>query len=209
MDNITVYTIKYSKRGINQYAEVRCIDNKVISKELNCRYCTIDELPSLDTASTLEEILKIIKEFSYTKEAVVYLINGEFPAYYIQQGKVKKSLETAEEKYRLFMNDLAFNFFKTELLPLLERNNWKLTTSIWGVVVCAVESADGKADNIPPNQPDYNLMVSICNKFFQEVLGTRVDVKNYPEQDYLEDEYFANFFDYINFEDLKKIKICL
>lgn len=199
------FTIRYSKSGVYQYADFKYSNGKLISNSFRPNWVKLNEIPSLDGIEAIEDILRIIKDFSYGNHAEIYLINGVFPEYYNNK-TVTDSIESCEKSFEIFIHQLCLDFFKKEILPILEKNAWKISYS-WAGYPVFIEKIDGEWDNIKSNPRDSNLIDFICNKFIKEVLQINLSIDLFSEQGYYKKESFPVFFKYLSEEDLIKLNI--
>ena len=76
-----IYTIKFSKSGINQYANVKeNIETKeIIVLDCYVQYKSLSEQPDLSRCKSLNDVINVLSEYSYTKKAEIWLIDGIIP----------------------------------------------------------------------------------------------------------------------------------
>jgi hypothetical protein len=115
MENNKVYTIKFSKSGIYQYANF--IENKegvLIKPVLFVKYQK-DNIPDVSNVKTIKEIITILKKYSYNKKVEIWLINGIHPS--INKKELNK-LDFFESE----LKKIKDNFFKEMILPLVPKD---------------------------------------------------------------------------------------
>jgi hypothetical protein len=112
------YTIKYSKGGVNQFANFNYSKGKLISYNFRPIWVKLNEVPSLDGLEKIEDVLDVIKKWSYCNQAEIILIDGDLPNY-----KSKEITNEYAEEFDKFFRNLSTNFFKSEILPILTLGN--------------------------------------------------------------------------------------
>jgi len=172
-------TIRYSKAGYNQYATFGVVEDKVTSKSFYPSYVNIDDVPSLDGADTIEDILKIIRDFSYNNDADIYSINGEMPEYF-NNTTVKESITKYSDLLRNAIEDTFLKFFNENILPIINKNNWKLAHSWCGKPVLVEKDENEGWNNIKDNK-DSTLIDFICSDFLSESMSINLDVRSHCE----------------------------
>lgn len=153
------YTIRYSKSGVYQYASFREDDDGIIVyKSFHPTWVNINEVPSLEKVNTIEEILQVIKDFSYSNCAEIYLIDGMIPEYYNNtqiQIDTKNHISTIEK----VINAECYKFFQTHVIPILIKNNWFISTSHIGIPIIIYKNEESEWDNIKHDNDDDELLV--------------------------------------------------
>lgn len=201
------YTIKYSKSGILQYADFKYKEGKLVYHNFRPSYAKITDVPSLENLNEIEDILEVIKKFSYANRAEIYLINGRYPELY-QHPTIDKSLEKADETYSNFVGKLTTDFFKKELLPLIRKNKWKVSYSWMGMPVL-IKKVKGEWDNIDSNHRDAKIIDFICNKFINNILRLDEKLDLRSEHGYSSSDSFPIFLRYIPEKELEDLNILI
>lgn len=188
------YTIKYSKSGISQYADFNYSEGKLISHTFYPRYS--DNTPLLEGLNEIEDILKVIQEFSYNNQASIWLLNG-LPLNY-----PKINNDKFGESFEKYIGSLSFRFFKKNIFPILKRNKWKISYSWMGRPVF-IERLDEQWINIDSDS-EYNRIIQImCSKFLS-IIGIESDMR--LKEGYI-DDVFPKFYWYMMQKDLEKLDI--
>lgn len=141
------YTIKFSKAGINQYADFKEVDGVIVNPYLNVSWVKTNEIPDITKCKTIEEILEVIKSFSYCNQAEIYLIDYSLASYY-NNTKCKELVKSIEEEYDSFIIEKLNTFFLTILVPILKKNKWFIGNSAWGRLVLIKKDKNGEWDNV-------------------------------------------------------------
>lgn len=141
------YTIKFIRGGIRQYAYFKEVDGKIINPSLDVMWVSEKEIPDISSLTSIEDILNVIKKFSYAKQAEIYLINGEIP-FYENNKRLRKVISETSTKYNNFITSTLTDFFKSELVPILKKNKWFVGNSAWGRYVLIKKDKHGEWDNI-------------------------------------------------------------
>jgi len=159
------YTIKFSKAGICQYAYFsEDSDGNIVHPSFHPRYCNSSEIPSLDGLKTIEEILKVIKDFSFCKRAEIYLING-MPVGVYKNKKAIKHVESFESRLESFLEKEAISFFEKVLEPIMKKNKWFISASYMiGMPVLIAKDENNEWDNIPSGKKEEEFEY-LCYKF--------------------------------------------
>jgi len=159
----TRYTIRYSKAGYYQYATFYVdTDGKINNKRFHPSHVNVNNIPSLENANTINEILEIIKEFSYGNKAEIYLINSQPPFYY-NNPELKQRIKTRIDIVNETISKQCTEFFLKDVVPILIQNNWMVTTSHIGMPVLACKDDNNEWCNIK-NGKD-NELEYICYSF--------------------------------------------
>lgn len=162
------YTIRYAYAGIYQYADIRFKDGIIFDKSFRPRYVSNNTVvPSLDNADNIEEILEIIKGFSYNKRAEIYLINGNYPEYHYNE-QVKVDVKIHSDIINNTIKEELYLFFTTHIAPILIKNNWFISTSWCGHPVLINKDENGEWQNIK-NERDGDLIEFMCFRLLNEV----------------------------------------
>ena len=135
--NSTCYTIKFSKSGINQYADFRVIDGILINPTLRVSYVKMEDTPNVSQVKTLKEVLSIIKEFSYSKRVEIYLVN-HVPKNYHANKKAQKAIPTLRIKFKDFLTEQSKEFFTTFIEPIVKKHKWTFTNNTNGCVMALI-----------------------------------------------------------------------
>lgn len=172
-------TIKYSKAGVSQYAHFSIVNDKIVNYTFNPSWVNIEDVPSLEGLETIEEVLEVIKEFSYCNSAEIYTINDELPEYY-NDNSLKDSVKDSAKAVSEYIENFCLNFFLRTVNPILERNNWKLGYS-WCRRPILIENIDGEWNNIKENKESI-LIDWVCAEFLNEALDLRIKSNVQSEQ---------------------------
>lgn len=201
------YTIKYSKSGIYQYADFSYVDGILVRNTFHPSWVDSKDLPSLKDVNDIDEILQIIKKFSYCNRAEIFKINGVLPEYHANITIVPE-LEHLHDKFTELINTLSQPFFKNQILPILKKNKWKISHSWVGypILIC---KKNKEWDNIDSQHKDHILIEYMCHRFLYDVLGVDEHFSNGGEQGYCKSNNFAIFLKYISNEYLKNIKVLI
>lgn len=118
-----IYTIQFSKSGYLQYAdfEVDKKTNRLITKNFVVCYQKQSEVPSLKNANTIEDALKIIKDYSFGNRAKIHRKNGNPIGKKKDINYLKLSNEFKEEIKKVYTN-----FWNKKIVPILNKENWKI-----------------------------------------------------------------------------------
>lgn len=123
-DNLVydVYTIEFSKSGVLQYADfnVNAETEELLTKSFHVDYQKPEEIPSLENAHTIEDALKIIKDYSYNNKAKLFKKNG-MPIS-VNYSKVTESKILFEETISKVYSDT----WNSVIVPLLNDQNWTI-----------------------------------------------------------------------------------
>jgi hypothetical protein len=144
MKNIKNYTIRFVYAGINQYANFKEIDGKIINPYLPISYAKASEVPTLDGLETIEEILEVIKSISYCNRAEIYLVNNE-PIFY--NVKTNKTVNLIGDRFKKFRELEAITFFEKHIEPIIKKNKIFITHSNFYYLVLIEKNKDGEWDN--------------------------------------------------------------
>lgn len=196
------YTIKYSKSGVSQYSDFEYSNGKLISYSFNPSWTKTEDVPSLEGLNDIEDILKVIKDFSFANQAEIYLINDE-PVYFYENKTAKKSIKSINEKYEKFMEQISYDFFMENIKPLLTENNFKISTSWCGMPVLIKKDEEGEWQNIEREEGkeiDY-----LCYNFLHEVGLSNESINLKTETGYYSLKGFSNFFKFLPTEKIKDL----
>ena len=197
------YTIRYSLAGYSQYADFRYSKGVLIGHSFRPSYINVNDIPSIIGLNNISEILGVIKKISNCNQAEIVLKNYA-PISYTSKEITKK----AEEKVDLFLSSIFLEFFKSEILPILLKNNWKLSYS-WCNHLVIIESIEDVWDNINSQHEDSILIDYICNRFIVKVLNYKTELNLTPEHSHCSGDSFKEFFYWINIEELEALNIIL
>lgn len=198
-DTIT-YTIKFSKMGINQYATVTTdLKNKIIGTNFYPSYINTDKVPLIEGLKTLEEIINIIAKFSYDGFAEVHLINNLLPLYYNNK-KLRASIDNANEEIDLVIEKVFSNVFKESIVPIMIANNWKISTSKYGVPVLIYLTEGGEWDNIKKNKD--SILIDYLGSKLDDSVGY-LDLT--PQHSDISIDGFRVFMRHISIDTLKEL----
>lgn len=144
------YKIKFSKGGITQYADFREADGVLVRPSLHVSWVKCNEIPDVSNMKSIDEILEAIKSFAYCNRAEIYLIDG-YPVFYYRLDNTKQLIENIKTERKEFTKGKILSFYESQLVPLLKKNKWKISTSHVGYLVL-IEKIKGEWDNVK----DYN-----------------------------------------------------
>ena len=198
-------TIRYSKGGINQYARFGIKDGKVVMKDFLpfYTYTNISDIPSLDGIDTIEEILKVINEFSYNG-ATIHLIDGELPEYN-KRVKTKQYISNLKSEVENFIETKAIELFTTQILPIIKKHRWFISESQFMRTILIYKNRKTGWDNIQDCEAS-ELIEFISHKFIRIVKGED-DIKLCPEHGRPSINSFNEFMNYIPKDVLININI--
>ena len=142
------YTVKYAYAGYTQYERYsEDKDGNIISKRFRPSYSKKGEVPLLDKCNSIEEILTTITEFT-KYPATIHLINGQIPEYF-ENTDLKQAVRDAGDKIARIKKEAIGELVEKQILPILAKNKWKISTSWIGKPVLIVKNEEGKWDNVP------------------------------------------------------------
>jgi hypothetical protein len=197
------YTIKYSKSGVCQYSDFRYSNGKLVSSNFSPSWVSEEDVPSLEGLNDIEDILKVIKDFSFANRAEIYLINNE-PVYFYENETAKKSLKSINEKYEKFMEQISYDFFAENIKPILTKKGFKISTSWCGMPVLIKKDEEGEWQNIEREEKEIDYL---CYNFLYEVGLSDESINLKTETGYYSFKGFSNFFKFIPNEKIKDLII--
>jgi len=163
------YTIKFSKSGINQYADFYEKGGKLIDPRLYVNYAQSGEVPSVENLTTIDEVLEVIKSISYCNRAELYMIDGQIVSYY-NNTKAKECLSNFEDSFKKFIESESIKFFEEILEPIMKKNKWFISTSHIGMPILIEKNEEGEWDNIKGSKEfDFEYLCSRFVSNFEEV----------------------------------------
>jgi hypothetical protein len=198
------YTIKYSKSGIYQYADFSYVEDKLVHHTFNPNYVNTEEVPSINSANNIEDILMIVKNFSYCNRAEIYKINGVFPEYY-HNTSIKEYFKDSSVKFNKFIGEMSLEFFDNYIIPILTKNKWKISRS-WAGYPVIISKLKKEWCNVDSQNKDYKLIEFISFKFLQEIMDNGNPIKDNNETGYYSSDNFAIFLKFLPENYLKKSK---
>jgi len=155
------YTIRYSKAGVSQYADFNEDQyGKINNNHFSPSWVKTSEIPSLKHANTIHEILEIIKAFSGGRAEII-LINGQIPEYYYDD-EIKKDIKKRSEIVEQVIAIECLKFFLKNIVPILIKNNWFISTSWMNTPVIIHKNEDNEWDNV--NSKELQYIEYICYK---------------------------------------------
>lgn len=180
MQNKT-YTIKFSKAGVNQYANFREVDGVIVNPYLNVSWVKNEEIPDVTKCKTIEEILAIIKEFSYGKQAEIYLIDSLLVSYY-NNTNCKNLVDAIMLEHEQFITNKLNIFFSVTLLPIMKKNKWFIGSSGMGRYVLIKKDKNGEWDNVykveKSNNKEFEFQY-LCAKILKSLdIIESIDIQN-------------------------------
>ena len=200
-----LYTIKYSKAGIYQYADFHYKDDVLVYNSFYPNWVKKGEIPSFENVNKIDEVLDIIRKFSYGNNAEIYKINHVLLDYY-NNVTIEDELIDYSNKFNNFINSITLEFFKNNILPILKKNKWKITYSRFGHPVLAIKK-NGEWDNVLRENKDSIFTDYMCHKFLNDVMNIFINISDQNEMGSYSSENFAIFMKYISNNDLTKLKI--
>ena len=148
---MTTYTLRYSKAGIMQYADIIVENNSVIGIKFSCQYIRKEEWPDFSKAKTLDKVMKILSKFSYDKKCKIWKIDRR-PAKFSNN-----SLEYLNE----IIKELYTKFYNISLKPLLPENT-QLYHNYFCINKIPIQEIDKYED-------DYLLINYLCYQFLYKL----------------------------------------
>lgn len=208
MSNQLRYTIKYSKGGINQYADVIYKDGVFAFHTFSPSWVKSEEIPSLEGLTDVNDILQVIKGFSYSNRAELYLINGCPPAYYYNTD-VKNAIKEYGEAYDKLAKEASLEFFKAYIQPILKRKKWKIARSWCGmpVLIHKDKNEEGGWGNINDRDGDNIVLEFMCSQFTRSALNQGESIKLTGEGEAYISGHVAKLLSNIPDEELVKLKL--
>ena len=137
------YTIRYSKGGILQYADFKYAEGKLVHNSFYPSWVRADEVPDISQLTDINEILKVIKEFSYANRAEIYLINGQ-PPFMENRTQEKEFVKGISIKLEAFYTKEINRYYKKFLKPFILKQGWSLGKSGVGYPVLIKQYAVDK-----------------------------------------------------------------
>ncbi len=195
------YTIKYSKGGIAQFADFNYSENKLVSNSFRPNWVKTNEIPSLEDLEKIEDILKVIKDWSYANQAEIILIDNNVPNY-----KSKQITQKYADEFKLFFLNFCTNFFKSEILPILKKNKWKISYSWMGQPIL-IKKVKKEWNNVDSYHKDSKLIDCICNRFLKKVLKSDTELNFKAEHGYISGNSFKEFFYWLDESQLLVLKV--
>lgn len=142
------YCIKFSFGGVLQYANFNEKDGVLIRPSFSPSWARrFDEIPDVSDMKTIDEVLEVIKSFSYCNRAEIHLINGQLPSYY-NNTEAKELIESIKYNYDVFIKSQITEFFNSQLKPLLIENDWKISRSHVGYFILIEKDENGEWGNV-------------------------------------------------------------
>jgi hypothetical protein len=201
------YTIKYSKAGFYQYADFFENEDGIINDpSFYPQYVKPDEVPSLDNVNTIDEILSIIKKFSFSGQAEIYLID-EQPVMFANATNIQEGIKKIGDEVNDFINGKIKEFFIETILPLLNENKFKISTSWIGRPILIYKNEDGEWDNIEAYS-DINIFIEyVCYQFLNKIRFNTDKINFKNEVGRVSMDYFARLIHNLDYNELKEIGI--
>jgi hypothetical protein len=122
------YTIRYSKGGILQYADFKYHQGKLVHSSFMPSWVRADEVPDISQLTDINEILEVIKGFSYGNRAEIYLINGQ-PPFMENRTQEKEFTKGISIKLEAFYQKEITRYYKKFLKPFILKNGWSIGKS--------------------------------------------------------------------------------
>jgi hypothetical protein len=208
MSNQLRYTIRYSKGGINQYADVIYKDGVFAFHTFSPTWVKAAEVPSLEGLTDVNDILQVIKEFSFSKRAELYLIDGCPPAYY-HNTEVRDAIKEYGAAYDKLVEETSLEFFKLYVQPVLKRKKWKITRSWCGmpVLIRKDESEESGWSNINERDKDNIMLEFMCSRFTRSAFNQGESVKLTGEHEPYISGHVAKLLSNIPNSEFVKLKL--
>jgi hypothetical protein len=143
------YTIRYSKGGISQYADFKYCEGKLVHNSFYPSWVRADEVPDISQLTCINEILAVIKNFSYANRAEIYLINGA-PPFMENRTLEKVFVKESASKLELFYKKELSRYYKKFLKPFILKNGWSLGKSGVGYPVLIKQYDVDKYGEVQP-----------------------------------------------------------
>ena len=77
--NILVLSIKYSKSGVEQQADIQFNGSELFTNEINVNYVGVVNLPN--NIKTMENVVDFIFDYSYAPKNFVKILSVKYPRY--------------------------------------------------------------------------------------------------------------------------------
>lgn len=155
------YNIQYAYAGIRQYFDVYEDKDGNMSPVRFCpSYAKIKDVPSVEHCKTVYDVLDVVNGFC-NNTAKINLINGQLPFYY-EDSKTKEYVNGLASDLDKYIDSLCNKFFSTIVIPILIKNDFKISTSHIGYPIL-IKKYDNEYDNIRDKE-DLELEY-ICYKF--------------------------------------------
>lgn len=148
------YTLRYSKSGIMQYATFITNNDILVNPTFSCAYQRKETLPDVTNCKTIEEVIKIIAEYSYDKICEIWMLDGN-PIGFTDTDS--ENINTMEIEF----SKLIQIFYKTCLQPLLPK---ECTIKYENICI-----EDQELKDIEEYRPLYNMLNYICYKFLYSI----------------------------------------
>jgi hypothetical protein len=208
MSNKIRYTIRYSKGGVWQYADLMYKDGVLAYNSFSPSWVKAEEVPSLEGLTDINDILQVIKDFSYGNKAEVYLIDGCPPAYY-HNTEARDAIKNYELAYRKFAEQSSLEFFKLYVQPVLKRKRWKIASAWSGcpVLICKDKDAESGWNNVNHRDEDSIVLEFMCSQFTRSALNQGESVKLIGEQSPYVSGHVSTLLSNIPNDELIKLKL--
>lgn len=188
------YTIKFSYAGIRQYADFRYNTNgELVNHDFRVRYSRGEDVPSIDGLTDINDILEKIKEVSFNNRAEIYLINGN-PVNYHNNEKAKEDISNFAIKYEELIREEATKFFEKHIVPIIVKNDWKISHSSFYVPVLIEKDDEGEWDNVYQCEDEDDLEY-LCYKFVSQFDELDVDLRAEHSNKVYAFDKFAKYLD--------------
>lgn len=122
------YTIRYSKGGILQYADFKYHEGKLVHSSFMPSWVRADEVPDISQLTDINEILEVIKGFSYGNRAEIFLINGQ-PPFMVDRTQEKEFAKAISIKLEAFYQKEITRYYKKFLKPFILKQGWSIGKS--------------------------------------------------------------------------------
>lgn len=200
------YTIKYSKAGVAQYADFRYVGDKLFSHTFCPNWVKNDDVPSLEGLNDINDILEVIKEFSYANNATIHLIDGNIVSYDNIKDTIVGELVDVGNEFDDLVSTRSFELFQKHILPILNKNKWVISRSHMYMPILCCYDENGELGNIRDCE-DSDLIYYIS----YEIMGcfsmaSGIDVESEFGNN-ISSENFAKMINKIDVDKLKELGI--
>jgi len=195
------YSIKYSYAGINQYADFYEKEDGELHRPVFHPSYARDGVPSVEGLKTIQEVLTVIKAFSYCEMASIYSIDGELVSYR-ENKKAKKEVKGFSDRFEAFMEQEALNFFTKIIEPILVENKMFIAQSHIGYFVLIAKDEEGEWDLVKDKKKEFEIEY-LLYKFLSNFKKIDTNFKDEID-DTIDFLVVQNFLDYIPDEVIKE-----
>lgn len=176
---IKMIEITFSKAGITQKAEFFFDEGNLVTRKILVSY----EAPLIipETVVSIMDLAKFIGAYSYTGRCVISRINRKSVLF--EHRFDRTAARSARLKILSFKQEVANEFFLSNILPILEKKKWFFCpTAMTGRPTIAYNDENGEPDNVSR----YDRMLKRLNVMCQEFED---------ENDFSLDSFVGNYID--------------